>query len=181
MSGIAGISMEKTIGIKVVCFSVINNTLSLFAPNGKLPAATWEKGMVLEDTVRALIPFHGYCEQLYTFADKSGFDITIVYYFLTEGDWENHLENQDADIVSYAIQRLRWKIEYTSVVQHLLPKEFTLSELQLVYEAILGKRLDKRNFRKKILSLGILGDTKKKRTLGRARPAEVYTFHLPAS
>lgn len=167
---------EKTIGIKVVCFSVINNVLSVFAPNGRLPTATWKRGMVLEDTVHALIPYHGYCEQLYTFADKSGFDITIVYYFLTEGDWTPHKKNGDEDIVSYAIQRLRWKIEYTNVVQHLLPEEFTLSKLQLVHEAILGKRLDKRNFRKKILSLGILHDTKKKRSLGRARPAEVYTF-----
>ena len=74
------------------------------------------------------------------------------------------------------MQRLRWKIEYTNIVYSLLPKEFTFGELQKVYEAILGRTMDKRNFRKKILSLGILTDTGKKKTQGRSRPAEVYRF-----
>ena len=83
---------------------------------------------------------------------------------------------EDKEIISYAVQRLQWKIEYTNVVYSLLPREFTLSELQLTYEAILGKELDKRNFRKKILFLKLLKDTGKKRTGTVARPASVYEF-----
>jgi 8-oxo-dGTP diphosphatase len=83
--------------------------------------------------------------------------------------------HQEFSIISYAVQRLRWKIEYTNVVYSLLSREFTLSDLQKVYEAILGKFIDKRNFRKKILSLHFLQPTRKIK-IGRARPALFYTF-----
>ena len=64
-----------------------------------------------------------------------------------------------ADILAYALQRLRYKLEYTAVGFELLPEVFTLSELQTAYEIVLGEALDKRNFRRTILSRG------------RARPA----------
>ena len=51
------------------------------------------------------------------------------------------------EIVRYALQRLRYKLEYTSVGFELLPNEFTLTELQTNYEIVLGEKLDKRNFR----------------------------------
>jgi 8-oxo-dGTP diphosphatase len=54
-----------------------------------------------------------------------------------------------ADIVTYALRRLRYKLEYSAVGFELLPDEFTLSELQHMYEIILGERLDKRNFRRR--------------------------------
>ena len=56
--------------------------------------------------------------------------------------------------LDYAIERLRNKLEYTTVGFQLLPSKFTLGELQMVYEAILGKTLDKRNFRRKISDPG---------------------------
>ena len=56
-------------------------------------------------------------------------------------------------ILSFALQRLRSKLEYTTIGFQLLPDEFTLSELQEFYEAILNRRLDKRNFRKKLLAM----------------------------
>ncbi len=79
-------------------------------------------------------------------------------------------------ILAAAVARLRAKLEYTNVVWSLLPEAFTLSELQGVYEAILGRALDKRNFRKKILALGLLKATGKKRAEGAHRPAELYRF-----
>lgn len=79
-------------------------------------------------------------------------------------------------ILAAAVARLRAKLEYTNVVWSLLPEIFTLSELQGVYEAILGRALDKRNFRKKILALGLLKATGKKRAEGAHRPAELYRF-----
>jgi 8-oxo-dGTP diphosphatase len=87
-----------------------------------------------------------------------------------------------ADIVTYAAKRLRAKLEYTNAAYSLLPREFTLSELQEVYEAILGKRFDKRNFRKKYLELGLIKPTGRKTAGGRQRPAALYSFksHHPA-
>ena len=91
----------------------------------------------------------------------------------------NHLPNLAFDhrkIVGSALERLRNKVNYTSVAFQLLPKTFTLSELQRAYEVILGQRLDKRNFRKKMLQLGILKDTGEQQLEGRQRPARLYSF-----
>ena len=82
-------------------------------------------------------------------------------------------------IVDYALERLRNKINYTTVGFQLLGKEFTLTELQRSYEVILGQRLDKRNFRRKMLQLGILRGTREFKVNGRARPARLYTFTEP--
>jgi 8-oxo-dGTP diphosphatase len=59
-------------------------------------------------------------------------------------------------ILATALERLRGKLEYTTLGFELLPKKFTLSELQKVYEGILGRPLDKRNFRRRMLLLDIL-------------------------
>lgn len=133
------------------------------------------------------IPLHkNYTEQLYTFSQKK--EIAVVYYVLlpdihialTENlSWVpvEKVGKRDINfpIISYAVQRLRWKIEYTNVVYSLLPETFTLSELQKLYETILNQPLDKRNFRKKILSLGFLKATNQKK-IGNARPALLYKF-----
>lgn len=79
-------------------------------------------------------------------------------------------------IVRYAHERLRYKTEYAPVAFQLLPKDLTLSELQRVYEIIHGKRLDKRNFRRKVLGLEILEATGESRREGRGRPAALYRF-----
>lgn len=75
-----------------------------------------------------------------------------------------------------SLQRLRAKLQYTNVVYSLLPREFSLGELQEVYETILNRPLDRRNFRKKILALGLLRQLSKKRR-GTHRPASLYTFN----
>ncbi|MBT6690882.1 MAG: NUDIX hydrolase [Chloroflexi bacterium] len=79
-------------------------------------------------------------------------------------------------IVKYAKQRLEWKISYTNAAWSLLPEKFTLTELQKVYEAILNKKLDKRNFRKKIDKVGLLKETKQTKLEGAHRPAKLYEF-----
>jgi 8-oxo-dGTP diphosphatase len=75
-----------------------------------------------------------------------------------------------------AIERLRGKISYTNIAQYLLPKEFTLSELQAVYELILGKEVDKRNFRKKIIALEMVVETGEMQAGVKNRPAALYKF-----
>jgi 8-oxo-dGTP diphosphatase len=81
-----------------------------------------------------------------------------------------------AHIIAVALERLRARIEYTTVIRHLLPKEFTLTDLQSAYESVLGHDLDKRNFRKKILALGLVTETGRTRIQGASRPANLYHF-----
>lgn len=80
-----------------------------------------------------------------------------------------------ADVVRVAVARLRAKLQYTNLVYTLLAPAFTLSELQAVYEAILGRRLDRRNFRKKILASGLLVPLGRVRR-GAHRPAALHRF-----
>ena len=79
-------------------------------------------------------------------------------------------------ILEYALERLRNKLEYTTVGFQLLPKKFTLTQLQHVYEAILGRTLDKRNFRRKMELLDILRPLKEWAREGASRPAQLFTF-----
>jgi 8-oxo-dGTP diphosphatase len=78
-------------------------------------------------------------------------------------------------IVDYAHERIRNKLDYTTVGFELLAPKFTLPELQLVYEAILGERLDKRNFRRQIAGQGMVKPLKEWRRTGR-KPARLYRF-----
>jgi 8-oxo-dGTP diphosphatase len=139
-----------------------------------------------------------YLEQLYTFGDRGrdprGRVVTVAYFALVPTDvvqphaghdasdarwWSVYdlppLAFDHADILTYALQRLRYKLEYTAVGFELLPGTFTLSELQSAYEIILGEELDKRNFRRKILSADVIEATGEYRT-GEGRPAKLYRF-----
>jgi 8-oxo-dGTP diphosphatase len=139
-----------------------------------------------------------YLEQLYTFGeparDPRGRVVTVTYYALisperkiqagsdaAEARWWPmdglpELAFDHAKILRYAHERLRNKLEYTTVGFQLLPESFTLTELQQVYETILGRPLDKRNFRRKLDLLGILTPLKEHRRQGPSRPARLYRF-----
>lgn len=81
-----------------------------------------------------------------------------------------------ATIAATALGRLRSKLQYTNIVWSLLPEEFPLSRLQETYERILGRKLDKRNFRKRLLGLGLVRSTGRKERGGAHRPAELFRF-----
>lgn len=81
-----------------------------------------------------------------------------------------------AEMLKVATERVRAKLEYTNVAWSLLPMEFTLSRLQETYEAILGRELDKRNFIKKVLSLGMIEETGKRESGAAHRPGALYRF-----
>jgi 8-oxo-dGTP diphosphatase len=140
-----------------------------------------------------------FLEQLYTFGapnrDPRGRVITVAYYALvpgerlllsaatdaTEASWFSvsdlpPLAFDHADIVQTAIERLKSKLEYSNIAYALLPKSFRLSDLQRIYEIILGRELDKRNFRKRIASLGLVEATGKMDASGAHRPAQLYRF-----
>jgi 8-oxo-dGTP diphosphatase len=140
-----------------------------------------------------------YLEQLFTFddldRDARGRVISVSYFALVptaklafSGSDVQHptlfpidslpkLAFDHTTIVRYAVQRLQAKLEYTNAVMSLLPKTFTLSELQSAYEAILARPLDKRNFQKKFLSLDIITATDTMRAGGKHRPARLYRFN----
>jgi len=138
-----------------------------------------------------------YLEQLYTFGDVKrdprGRVVTVAYYALASNQHTLQSGTDAADaawfpvaelpplafdhraIVEYAHTRLRNKLDYTTVGFELLPEKFTLSELQGVYQAILGTDLDKRNFRRKIAQQGIVKPLKEWQATGR-KPAQLYRF-----
>jgi 8-oxo-dGTP diphosphatase len=75
-----------------------------------------------------------------------------------------------------AIARLRGKIRYEPIGFELLPQNFTLSQLQKLYETVLNRPLDKRNFRKKILGMDLLVDTGEVESNVAHRAAKLYKF-----
>lgn len=79
------------------------------------------------------------------------------------------------EILRSALARLRAKLTYSTVAYGLLPEHFTLSELQETYECVLGRPLDKRNFRRKVLALGMVEGAAGERR-GPHRPARLYRF-----
>jgi 8-oxo-dGTP diphosphatase len=81
-----------------------------------------------------------------------------------------------ADILAAALTRLRGKLRWQPVGFELLPRKFTLSQLQHLYEAVLGAPLDKRNFRKRVLALGILIALPERHMSGAHRPAQLFRF-----
>lgn len=143
-----------------------------------------------------------YIEQLYTWGepkrDPRGRVVTVAYLALVPaararvkaGSDAAHAAFQPARqpprlafdhavIVARAVERLGTKAEYSTLPLHLLKEPFTLSEVQEVYEVLLGRDLDKRNFRRKILALDALEETDVMRRDGAHRPAR--TFRLSAS
>ena len=140
-----------------------------------------------------------YIEQLYTFGqpnrDPRTRVITVAYFALVPasalpalqaGDdaadaqwWSMYdlppLAFDHAEILDYALTRLRYKLEYSAVGFELLPEKFTLSELQSTYEVILGEKLDRGNFRKKLHKAAVVEPTRDYRNTG-GRPARLYRF-----
>jgi 8-oxo-dGTP diphosphatase len=140
-----------------------------------------------------------FLEQLYTFGavdrDPRERVVSVVYYALVElsrhaanaatdaanAQWfpVSHVPKlafDHAEILETAVGRLKAKVCYQPIGFELLPEKFTLSQLQHLYEAVLGTELDKRNFRKKVLSFELLVPLEETQMLGRHRPAQLFRF-----
>ena len=138
-----------------------------------------------------------FLEQLYTFGrpdrDPRERVITVAYYALIPSDRIQIRAASDAEavgwftleeapplafdheeIIDMALERLRAKLDYSTIAFQFMPQEFTLTELQSVYELILGEPIDKRNFRKRILALAAVEETGGERRDGPHRPAKLY-------
>jgi 8-oxo-dGTP diphosphatase len=142
-----------------------------------------------------------YQEQLYSISHHSEGDwtVTVTYLALALADAVNRAPDAAAwfsastpatlnrvhqMIVDYALVRLRAKLGYTTIAFHLLPPSFSLGELQTIYEAVLDREVDKRNFRRRIHAAGLLEGTGELRREGSHRPARLYRLrsaHDPES
>jgi 8-oxo-dGTP diphosphatase len=139
-----------------------------------------------------------YLEQLYSFGepkrDPRGRVITVSYMALvnsnnikleattdvSDAQWFSisdlpSLAFDHSKILLYALKRLKWKFEYTTVSFSLLSEKFTISQIQKMYEIVFEKEFDKRNFAKKLLSLNILKEEGLKKDVS-YRPPMLYSL-----
>ncbi len=143
---------------------------------------------------------HVFLEQLYTFSDLKRDPrervVSVAYYALVRlTNFKVHATTDAAEavwfkmcetpplcfdhplIVETAYDRLKAKVCYQPIGFELLPKNFTLTQLQKMYETVLARPIDKRNFRKKILSMGILQETGEMQSGVAHRAARLYRFN----
>ena len=166
-----------------------------------LPGGRWDGSESLDEAAaRNLVDETGvrdlYLEQLFT---TSGLDpgqpaLVVAYFALVDAgrvrlresdewppDWRRVAELPalafgNNRVIEQAVARVRAKLEYTNIAYGLLPATFTVRDLQATYEAILDRSLDRRNFRKRMLTNGIIEPTEERRREGAHRPAQLYRF-----
>ena len=166
-----------------------------------LPKETLKKETTLELTIESILnrtisKSKIYTEQNYTFSgldrNKGNRIITTSYIGLVDnkkvrlnGELELNWFNLDElpkigydhkDIIEKAKQLLKAKLVNTTILKNLFPNEFTLPEIQSVFESIMNKKLDRRNFRKKFLTLNLIEETGNNSVGGSGRPAKLYKF-----
>ena len=140
-----------------------------------------------------------FIEQLYTFSavdrDPRERIVSIAYYALVNKQSYELIAGRDtlqslwfglsqlpelafdhAEIVAMAVQRLKGKVSYQPVGFELLDEKFTLSQLQAVCESILGMEIDKRNFRKKVLAMGVLKESGEKENKRSPQSSDALSF-----
>jgi 8-oxo-dGTP diphosphatase len=183
---------------------LIKRGVEPFAGKWALPGGFVRMDESLDDAARreleeeaGIRPSH--LEQLYTFGepgrDPRGRVVTVAYFALVklsdhrvhastdarEAAWFSvwdtpKLAFDHADILGTALQRLKGKVRYQPIGFELLPPKFTLTQLQRLYEIILERELDKRNFRKKILSMELLEELDEVEQDVSHRAARLYRF-----
>ena len=171
-----------------------------------LPGGFVKDDLSLEDSAKSVLQRDtnikgAYLEQLFTFGDvirdPRGRVISITYYALLDSTKYDLVSSSKYDeigwfdvdalnkldvgfdhrqIIDLALSRIQNKIEYTNIAFQLLPEKFTLSELQKVYEVILAKEIDKRNFRKKVAEVDLVEELNEFKKIGRMRPAKYFRF-----
>lgn len=189
----------KVLLIKINIPPYYKNTLAL--PGGIVDISETARQSALKQLEKKVKIKNVFLEQLFTFSglkrDPRNRVVSVAYWALvppdhpgsrvpeTEGGrtWVDvnkisriPLSYDHNRIVDVARERLQTKLLYTAAARGLLPKYFTFKELQNVYEIVLGRRFDKRNFRKKMTGLGVIGKTKGEQRGGKHRPAQLYTF-----
>jgi 8-oxo-dGTP diphosphatase len=192
-----------TIHEKELKVLLVKRDLEPFKNSWAIPGGFVRMQESLEDAAkRELLEETGvrdvYLEQLYTFGDLNRDPrdrvITIAYMALANSDkiklqaatdvsqanWFNvekvpKLAFDHDKILGYALKRLRWKFEYTTIAFSLLPQKFTISQVQALYEIVFNKKFDKRNFNKKLRSLNILNEEELQKNVSYS-PPQLYSL-----
>jgi len=186
--------------VEVVVFTIRAGDLQVLLGPARgrvraLPGGDFREEAKLEDVARRVLGEatgngEAYLEQLYTFSEPrraaaSG-RISVAYFAVTPGSGEvreadffsarrpPRLARDHGRILALGVERLRTKTEYSTVPLRFLDEPFTLSEVQAVYEVLLDRPLDKRNFRRKMLALEAIEETAGRRRVGAHRPARLF-------
>lgn len=183
---------------------LIQRKLMPFAGKWALPGGFVRVNETLDEAARRELSEEAgvtnvFLEQLYTFGnvqrDPRERVVSVSYYALvnladhplkaatdaTDAAWFStdevpSLAFDHAEILATALRRLKGKVRYEPIGFELLPDKFTLSQLQHLYEVCLEEPMDKRNFRKKILSMGLLEETDEIQQDVAHRAARLYRF-----
>lgn len=185
---------------------LIRRDIAPFKGDWALPGGLVGNSESLEDAIQRELREEtsvsiNYLEQLYSFG-KPGRDprnrvISITYYGLVRPDafeigaatdaadvsWFNiqnvpSLAFDHNDIIKVAHERLKNKLLYQPIGFELLEKKFPFSELEKLYMVVLGRPIDRRNFKKKIMGFGFLEETEEKQSLnGAGRPGNLFRFN----
>jgi len=194
-----GLDQQNTLKVML-----IRRNLPPFQGEWALPGGFVHQDESLDDAARRELQEETgmtdiFLEQLYTFGavnrDPRDRVVTVAYYALvnlgehpfqaatdaSEAGWFPitqlpSLAFDHGEILAMAIARLKGKVRYEPIGFELLPRKFTLSQLQKLYEIILGEDLDKRNFRKKILKMDLLIELNETQTGVAHRAARLYQF-----
>lgn len=197
---IFGLDLESA-SLKVM---LIERDLEPFAGMWAIPGGFVRKGESLQAAAqRELKEETGiedvFLEQLYSFGDPQrdprGWVVSVAYYALVSPERHPALAATDArdarwfavdrlprlafdhtEILAVALARLRGKLTYAPIGFELLPKKFTIKQLQRLYEIVLGRKLDNRNFRKKIFAMDVLRQLDEIQKGVAHRAARLYKF-----
>lgn len=187
-----------------LCVLLIQIASGPYAKKWAIPGGLVRKDESIEEAVKRVLSEKAgvdgvYLEQLATFGDPKrdirSRSIVVAYFSLVNSDefapktseyysgiaWHEvkHLPPLAFDhktIIAYGYARLKNKLSYSNIAYALLPSEFTLTDIQSLYENILGRPVDKRNFRKKIIDIRLIHETGATKRNGPSRPAKLYAF-----
>ncbi|HZS07361.1 MAG TPA: NUDIX domain-containing protein [Blastocatellia bacterium] len=183
---------------------LIERDLKPFEGRWAIPGGFVRRGESLEEAaLRELKEETGitnvFLEQLYTFGDPKrdprGWVVSVAYYALVSPEQHHIVAATDArraewfpvtklpalafdhdEIMRVALERVRGKLTYAPIGFELLPEKFSIKQLQKVYEIVLGRRLDNRNFRKKIFGMEVLRELNEVQQGVPHRAARLYKF-----
>jgi 8-oxo-dGTP diphosphatase len=195
---------SRTEGVSVL---LIQRKYAPFKNNWAIPGGFVLPDESLEDAVRRELKEEtgievNYLEQLYTFGmpkrDPRQRVISVAYFAMVKsGLFQQLMASTDAEnaqwfnikelpplafdhkeILQVAVERVRTKIRYEPIGFELLDRKFPFSDLENLYVTLLDREIDRRNFSKKMLQLGILDETNElAKTEGKGRPSKMYQFN----
>jgi 8-oxo-dGTP diphosphatase len=187
---------------QVKCY-LVRLRLGAAADKWAFPGGLVREGEMLDEAARRELHQstglkNCYIEQLFSFGDPNrdpkAHVVSVAYMALIDsmsavhscsqkyanGQWFEtaqlpNLAYDHAEIAEYAVRRLKSKLEYTNIACNLLPPSFTFAQIEELYGIVLGRVLDRRNFRRRIMAMNLLKRLPLERR-GNHRPAALYSF-----